>query len=68
MGSRGRTGGVWLDGETDVMRRHDERVDRSLAVLGARGAPRRRRRWAVLVGLLGRRSGSVCSRRVALLR
>ena len=67
MGSRAQTG-VWMDGETDVMRRHDERVARSLAVFDARGAPRRRRRWAVLVGLLGSRSGSLCSRRVALLR
>ena len=68
MGSRARTSGVWMDEETDVLRRHDERVARSLAAFGARGAPRRRRRWAVLVGRLGSRSGSPCSRRVALLR
>jgi hypothetical protein len=57
-----------MDEETDVLRRHDERVARSLAAFGARGAPGRRRRWAVLVGRLGSRSGSLCSRRVAFLR
>jgi hypothetical protein len=66
MGSRAQRSGVWMDGDTDVMRRHEERVARSLAVLGAR-ARDRRRGWAAR-GLLGWRSGLLFSRRTAVLR
>jgi len=66
MGSRAQTSGVWMDQETDVMRRHEERVARSLAVLGARAIPRRRRGSAAR-GFHGF-GGILFSRRTAVLR
>ena len=67
MGSRAQRSGVWMDGETDVLRRHEERVARSLAVLAARAVPRSGRGLAAR-GLFGWRSGILCSRRTAALR
>jgi hypothetical protein len=66
MGSH--TDGVWLDGESYVTHRHEERVARSLAVFAARGVARRRRGWAARFDLLARRCGILFSRRIALVR
>jgi hypothetical protein len=66
MGSH--TVGVWLDGETYVTHRHEERVARSLAVFAARGVARRRRGWSVPIEILARRYGILSSRRIAVVR